>query len=204
MLWFEIPLFWEILIFSSIAVVTPGPNNVLTFIYALRFDLKTVLLFRLGILLTAPLINALVAWGMMPFFQNYSIILTIMSYISVIFIIYIAYNIITSNPDIKSKDNHMMAMGVFASALFQIVNPKVWSMAIAVASLYTIPENPIEPQATAIFFIFLFTNIVMAVPWILGGIYFREYVENPARMQIFNITMGICLIIMAIHSFITI
>lgn len=197
----QVPMFWELLIFSTIATVTPGPNNVLTFIYALRFDLKTVLLFRLGIVIAAPVMNALVALGLMPFFETYPIVLTVMGYISVIFIIYIAYNIITSNPDIKSKDNTMMAMGVVASALFQVVNPKIWSMAIAVSSLYTIPDDPIVPQATAIYMVFLFTNIVTAIPWILGGFYFRTFFETPSRMRVFNWVMGIALIAMAVYSF---
>ena len=200
--WFDVPLFWALFAFSVVAFFTPGPNNVLTFIYALRYGTKTAVLFRIGILVASPLIHALVVGGMLPFFETYPLVLQVMSYISLVLILYIAYSVMTSNPDLKSNQNDIVVMGVISGALFQIVNPKNWSLGLAMSSLYTDPNMPILSQVITVFSVVFIINIISPIPWLLGGLYFREYFEKPSRMRIFNIVMGLSLIVMAVYSFV--
>ena len=199
-LFWEFPLFWELFLFAILMTGTPGPNNVLTFVYALRFGLKTAVLFRLGICIGAPIMCGLMAWGALPFFATYPIVLDILTGVSILFILYIAYSIITSDPHIKSNQTDIVVMGVWGSTFFQFINGKVWSMALAVSSLYTIPTDPIAPQVFNIWLAFFTANIITAIPWVWGGLYFREFFQTPSRMRVFNLMMGISLMIMAAYS----
>lgn len=192
--------FLELFIFSMIACVTPGPNNVLVFIYGLRFGWKTAVIFQMGVLLSAPVINGLVTWTLVPFFETYPILLTILTYISMAFVCYIAYRIITSNPDIQSNQSDIIVIGFWGSVFFQWINGKVWSMSLVVSTLFTNPDVPAAPQAFAVFVAFFVSNALCFLPWLFGGLYFRSYFERSHRMQIFNYCMGIGLVITAVYS----
>ena len=193
-------VFPALLVFSSVMTIAPGTNNVISFLYALRFGVRTAIIFRLGCSVTLPFVSVAVVMILKPIFADNPMILTALSYLGASVMFYIAYKIITSNPDISAKNHDMVVMGFWGGALLQLVNGKAWALAILMATTYTTPTEPLGVQAFTLWLTVLLTTMVWGLVWIYAGVYARKWLFNPANMRKLNIVLGVGMIIATLAS----
>ena len=193
-------VFPALLVFSSVMTIAPGTNNVLSFLYALRFGVRSAIIFRLGCSITLPFISVVVVVVLKPIFEHNPMIMTAISYLGAGVMFYIAYKIITSNPDIAAKNHNMVVLGFWGGALLQLVNGKAWALAIMMASTYTTPSEPLLVQAFTLWLAVLLTTLGWGMVWIYTGIYAKKWLFNPQNMRKLNMVLGVGMIIATISS----
>jgi threonine/homoserine/homoserine lactone efflux protein len=71
-------------------------------------------------------------------------------------------------------------MGFGAAALFQVVNPKAWAMALTAATAYG------ELGIVALTTVFVLVNLPCCGSWALLGEQMRRWLHRPRALQAFN------------------
>lgn len=187
-------IFVEFMIFAAILTVTPGGNNILTFYHTLQGGVRAAVLFRIGTNISYPLMAVAMVYGLAPVMESYPWIIEGLTYISALILVYIAYQIWHFVPDLTDGAKPIMFSGIWGGILFQLINGKAWSMALTSVTLYTNPDSPIETQAFTIWFGFVILNFILMVPWIMGALWFKNWLMQAGRLVVFNKLMAILLV----------
>ncbi len=192
-------VFSELLAFSFAATITPGLNNVLTFLFVLHFGMWQAIKYRLGVLVGFPAMSAFVVLVLAPIMQTYPQIVQALNIMGLVLLLYLAYKIFTSKPTLSREAKRFG----FSSGIFlQLVNGKAWSMAFVATTLYTNPETPVITQAATIMIGFFVSNIICAVPWILAPYYLKDFLYNDRNMRIINYIFGSIIVYLALAPYI--
>jgi len=85
-------------------------------------------------------------------------------------------------------------MTFLEAALFQWVNPKAWVMAMVAMSAYTL-EGDYTTNVGIVVFAFCLVNFPSVSIWAGFGTFMRRFLQDPAKLKIFNIMMALTLVI---------
>ena len=182
--------------FAFVMVITPGPNNILLLSSGLNFGYKKSLPSIFGVMLGFPIMVIIVGLGIGIIFKNYPYVYYIMKIIGIIYLFYIAYQIATSNDEIKSSSVKEKKPFTFIQiVIFQWLNPKAWVMAITSTTLYVTNNNHSIIQVFIIAFIFLLMGIISTNSWTLGGVFLQNILKIKLHIKIFNIFMAVLIIV---------
>ena len=190
----SISLFW------FVAAYTPGPNNVVASYSGFNFGVKKTIPHILGVALGFTSLVLLLTIGLINVFKLFPIIQIIIRYLGTIFLIYLAYKIVssTSSDEIK-KENPVKFIETF---LFQYLNPKGVMVAIIVVSTYVeLGENYLNhaTQVVALAFLFSSTSITL---WTFIGKFLRKFATNDKFIKYFNYAMSGLLLLSIITFYI--
>ena len=128
--------------------VTPGPNNAMVLTSGLKFGFIKSIPHMSGITIGHILQLILVCLGLGKIFQIFPSLQNILKIICSIYLLYLGYKIIGSFSKIKEDDSRPLKF--YEAALFQIVNPKAWTISSMAASGF-LPKD--ENLIISIFFI---------------------------------------------------
>jgi len=84
-------------------------------------------------------------------------------------------------------------MTFLQAAAFQWVNPKAWAMALGAVAAY-VPEPSIGGYAI-VALVFSAVNLPSVSVWAGAGQAVRRWLEGPGRLQAFNWTMAVLLVL---------
>ena len=112
--------------------VTPGPNNAMVLASGLKFGFSRTIPHISGITIGHILQLILVCLGLGKIFQIFPEIQNILKIICAIYLLYLGFRIIGSFSKIKEDDSRPLKF--YEAALFQIVNPKAWTISTMAAS----------------------------------------------------------------------
>ena len=118
--------------FYFVMYVTPGPNNAMVLTSGLKFGFLKTIPHMTGITIGHVAQLILVCLGLGKIFQVFPEIQNILKILCSIYLIYLGYMIIGSFN--KIKDNDSRPLKFYEAALFQIVNPKAWTISSMAAS----------------------------------------------------------------------
>ena len=118
--------------FYFVMYVTPGPNNAMVLTSGLKFGFLKTIPHMTGITIGHVTQLILVCLGLGKIFQVFPEIQNILKILCSIYLIYLGYKIIGSFN--KIKDNDSRPLMFYEAALFQIVNPKAWTISSMAAS----------------------------------------------------------------------
>ncbi|HCL76793.1 MAG TPA: lysine transporter LysE, partial [Pseudomonas sp.] len=125
------------LIFAFVASITPGPTNILVLGHGARFGLRATLPLVLGASLAAALIVLLVGLGLGEALQRYPRVQQAMSLLVALWLSWLAWQLLRSAAQsFEAASATHRELGPLGAALLQLVNPKVWMMAVAVVSVF--------------------------------------------------------------------
>ena len=79
-------------------------------------------------------------------------------------------------------------MGFGAAALFQVINPKAWAMALTAVTAYG------ELGLAAITAIFVLVNLPCCGSWALLGEQMRRWLHRPRALQAFNWSAAVLMV----------
>lgn len=179
-------------IFSFVTSVTPGPNNTFLLSSGVNFGLKKSMPYLLGIIAGLCGMMLSIGLGLGVLFATFPIVYQVLKYIGFAYIVYLAFSIINSTS--KSDTAEAKYIGFWKSTTFQFVNPKAW---IVVAS-YMATFVPVEAGLIEAVFtcaIFLIATFPGALVWAVSGQLLRNWLGEPRRRKIFNITAAILLVL---------
>ena len=192
----DLNLFIGLVSFYFVMYVTPGPNNAMVLTSGLKFGFLKTIPHMSGITIGHILQLILVCFGLGKIFQIFPELQNILKIICAIYLLYLGYKIIGSFSKIKEDDSRPLRF--HEAGLFQIVNPKAWTISSMVASGF-LPEN--GNLFFSISFIAMIALIICPLsisPWAAFGSAIRNLVKNNKLKAFIEYFLAFLLLITAI------
>ena len=189
-------LLFALISFYFVMYVTPGPNNAMLLASGLKFGFIKTIPHMSGITIGHVLQLILVCLGLGKIFLIFPQLQNILKILCALYLLYLGYKIIGSFSKIKEDDSRPLRF--HEAGLFQIVNPKAWTISSMVASGF-LPEN--GNLFFSIFFIAMIALIICPLsisPWAAFGSAIRNLVKNNKIKALIEYFLAILLLITAI------
>ena len=197
---FDLNLFIALISFYFVMYVTPGPNNAMMLTSGLKFGLQKTIPHMSGITIGHIIQLVSVCLGLGVIFQIFPEIQMFLKVLCSIYILYLGYKILGSFSKIEMNDGRPLKF--HEAALFQIVNPKAWTISSMVASGFLPKEGNL---IISILFIALTALIICPLsiaPWAAFGAAIRNLIKNHQTKRIIEYFLAFLLVITAILIFI--
>ncbi|WP_312593164.1 LysE family translocator [Stutzerimonas nitrititolerans] len=183
------------LIFAFVASITPGPTNILVLGHGARFGLRATLPLVLGASLAAALIVLLVGLGLGEALQRYPRVQQAMSLLGALWLSWLAWKLLRSAAQsFEAASATHRELGPLGAALLQLVNPKVWMMAVAVVSVFAAGSADKALRVAQLSFVFLLMTLPCMSVWALLGAGSARLLQSPQRVRRFNQLLAILLL----------
>jgi len=189
-------LLFALVSFYFVMYVTPGPNNAMVLTSGLKFGFIKTIPHISGITIGHVLQLVLVCLGLGKIFQIFPQLQNILKILCALYLLYLGYKIIGSFSKIKEDDSRPLKF--HEAALFQIVNPKAWTISSMVASGFLPKDGNL---IFSIFFIAMIALIICPLsisPWAAFGSTIRNLVKNNKIKALIEYFLTILLLIAAI------
>ena len=193
---FDLNLFIALVSFYFVMYVTPGPNNAMVLTSGLKFGFLKTIPHMSGITIGHILQLILVCLGLGKIFQIFPELQNILKIICAIYLLYLGYKIVGSFSKIKEDDSRPLKF--HEAALFQIVNPKAWTISSMAASGFLPKDGSL---IISIFFIATVALIICPLsisPWAAFGSAIRNLVKNNKIKALIEYFLAFLLLVTAI------
>ena len=182
--------------FYFVMYVTPGPNNAMVLASGLKFGFLKTIPHMTGITIGHVTQLILVCLGLGKIFQVFPEIQNILKILCSIYLIYLGYKIIGSFN--KIKDNDSRPLKFYEAALFQIVNPKAWTISSMAASGFLSNDGSLLISILYIALVALIICPISISPWAAFGSSIKNLVKNNKIKVIIEFFLAFLLLITAI------
>ena len=192
----DLNLFFALVSFYFVMYITPGPNNAMVLTSGLKFGFAKTIPHMSGITIGHILQLILVCLGLGKIFQIFPEIQQVLKIICAAYLLYLGYKIIGSFSKIKEDDSRPLKF--HEAALFQIVNPKAWTISSMAASGF-LPKD--ENLIFSILYIATIALIICPLsisPWAAFGSSIRNLVKNNKLKALIEYFLAFLLLITAI------
>ena len=183
-------------IFYFTMFVTPGPNNAMLTASGMKFGFVRTLPHLIGIPLGHMVQIALTCLGLGSLFLKFPELQFYMKILCFLYLLYLGWKMIGSFSLIK-KD-YGRPLKLYEASAFQLINPKAWSIAIAVASGFFPTEENIF---VGIIFVTT-TGALICFPstclWVIFGNSLRLFIKNIKTKKTIEYILAILLVLTAI------
>ena len=189
-------LIFALISFYFVMYVTPGPNNAMVLASGLKFGFLKSIPHMTGITIGHVIQLILVCLGLGKIFQIFPELQNILKILCAIYLIYLGYKIIGSFSKIKDDDSRPLRF--YEAALFQIVNPKAWTISSMAASGF------LPKEGNLIFSIIFISGIALLIcpisisPWAAFGSAIKNLVKNNKIKVLIEYFLAFLLFITAI------
>ena len=192
----DINILFPLISFYFVMYVTPGPNNAMVLTSGLKFGFLKSVPHMMGITIGHVTQLILVCLGLGKIFQIFPQLQDILKIICAVYLVYLGYKIIGSFNKIKEDDSRPLKF--YEAALFQIVNPKAWTISSMAASGF-LPNN--GNLITSILFIGCVALVICPLsisPWAAFGSAIKNMVKNNKIKVLIEYLLAFLLLITAI------
>ena len=192
----DVNLFFALISFYFVMYVTPGPNNAMVLTSGIKFGFLKTIPHMSGITICHVLQIIIVCLGLGKIFQIFPEIQNILKIICALYLLYLGYKIIGSFSKIKNDGSRPLKF--YEASLFQLVNPKAWTISTMVASGF-LPKD--ERLIISILFISITALIICPLSisvWAAFGSGIRNLVKNNKKKAFVEYFLAILLLITAI------
>ena len=179
--------------FYFVMFVTPGPNNIMLFASGVKYGFKKTIPHILGIPLGHFIQISLVSLGLGFVFQAYPMVQQVLKIIGCLYLFFLAYRMFGSL-NMKESKKTGRPLKFYEAALFQILNPKAWVIAITAVSVF-FPKD--ESFITGLLFLTCIAPIVNLPSisiWVLFGSSIRVLISNPAVKKTIEVILAVLLV----------
>ena len=186
-------LFSTLATFYFTMFFTPGPNNAMLTASGLKFGFIKTLPHLMGITLGHILQIGLTCFGLANLFLLYPQVQLYMKIMCFLYLLFLGWKMIGSFNLIQNETGRPLKF--YEASAFQFINPKAWSIAIAVASGFF-------PTKENIFIGVLFVTITAAainLPtcslWALFGSGLRKFINHEKTKKIIEYLLAVLLVL---------
>ena len=192
----DVNLFFALISFYFVMYVTPGPNNAMVLTSGIKFGFLKTIPHMSGITIGHVLQTIVVCLGLGKIFQMFPEIQDMLKIICALYLLYLGYKIIGSFSKIKNDGSRPLKF--YEASLFQLVNPKAWTISTMVASGF-LPKD--ERLIISILFISITALIICPLSisvWAVFGSGIRNLVKNNKKKAFVEYFLAILLLATAI------
>ncbi|WP_434710616.1 LysE family translocator [Pseudomonas sp. R1-1] len=185
------------LLFAFVASITPGPTNILVLSHSSRQGLLATLPIIFGACTAAALIVLMVGLGAGETLLRYPLVQHAMAWGGVLWLSWLAWQIFRSPPpSLDPAQQQDSGLSVFGAALLQLVNPKVWMMAVAVVSVF-VGGGDKTLRLLVLSLAFLLVSLPCMTLWALLGVGSRRLIGSPQAFKRMNAVLALLLLLSA-------
>jgi len=180
------------ILFALVASISPGPTNLLILAHGARQGLRASVAPILAGCGAAAAVVLLVGLGLGELLVRHPLAQQLMSWAGALWLSWLAWRILRSagQPLDINADKPLDAL---SAASLQVVNPKVWMMAVAVIGVFAAPALPVWQLAL----VFLLIALPCMTAWALLGVGSARWLQAPARLLWFNRGLAVVLLVSA-------
>lgn len=177
--------------FVFAGLFSPGPNVILLTTSGARFGFRRTLPHVLGVASGVGVTSALTGYGIGSLLLAQPAITFTLKCLAAIWILWMAWKLFRSSrgPQSQEKDR---PFSFIEAVLFQWVNPKVWAVAIAASSGYSIGLLPAQ-EALRLGTAFSGINLFVCLFWTFAGSLLATLISRPDWWRNFMTIMAVAL-----------
>ena len=187
---------FALITFYFVMYITPGPNNAMVLTSGLKFGFLKSIPHMTGITIGHVTQLILVCLGLGKIFQVFPELQNILKILCAIYLLYLSYKIIGSFSKIKSDESRPLRF--YEAALFQIVNPKAWTISSMAASGFLTENGNLFLSIVFISSVALIICPLSISPWAAFGSGIKNLVKNNKIKVIIEFFLAFLLFITAI------
>jgi threonine/homoserine/homoserine lactone efflux protein len=183
-------------IYCALMSGTPGPNNVMLATSGANFGYQRTLPHLIGINAGVFALTLVVCLGLGAVFARFPALHDALRVVGAIYLVYLAWKI--AGASLSQNAAGSRPLSFVEGAAFQVVNPKSWMKAATIATVFMPPS--VDPVLGAL--------LVSTIGWIVGfplisiwtlfGVAIGRFLSSPRRLRVFNGTMALSLVALAI------
>ncbi len=192
----DINILFALISFYFVMYVTPGPNNAMVLTSGLKFGFIKTIPHISGITFGHITQLILVCLGLGKIFQIFPQIQNILKIVCAIYLLYLGFKIIGSFS--KIKEDNSRPLKFYEAALFQIVNPKAWTISSMAASGFLPKDGDLIKSILFIASIALLICPISISPWAAFGSAIKNFVKNNKIKVIIEFFLAFLLLLTAI------
>lgn len=179
-------------IFTLVATMTPGPNNILLALSGVHFGMRRSLPHICGIRLGLLLLHLAVIFGLGELFQRIVSLQFYLKWLSTLYLVYLAWKIWHSQGAQQQKQP-IKPMSFLQAAGFQWINPKSWFSLLTLTSAFTLPEQQYLGSALLGLAVFFVVGVPSSFVWVWAGQRLAELAKQPQQLKLINRSLALLL-----------
>ena len=191
----EINFIIGLIVYYFVMYVTPGPNNAMVLTSGIKFGFFKTLPHISGITIGHVIQLILVCLGLGQIFLIFPEVQFFFKIICSLYLLYLGYKILGSFKNIKEDNSRPLKF--HEAALFQIVNPKAWTIASMAASGFLMKDK-LFLSISLIAIIALIICPLSITPWAAFGSWIKSFVKNEKIKSLIEYLLAFLLLITAI------
>ncbi|MEJ5863404.1 LysE family translocator [Pseudomonas farsensis] len=180
------------MLFALAGSISPGPTNLLILAHSARHGLRASLAPMLAACSAATLIVLLVGLGLGELLLSYPLAQQVMSWGGALWLSWLAWRMLrAAGEPLDAQANS--GFSAWSAATLQLVNPKVWLMAVAMIGVFATPMLPVWRLSL----VFLLVAIPCMTTWVLLGVGSARWLRSPRVLRWFNQSLAGLLLVSA-------
>lgn len=180
--------------FAIASTFTPGPNNIMLAAATASYGVRKVIPMLFGIQLGFGILLVAVGLGLAVPLMEYPLLQSGLRWVGIAWLMFLAFKIATGPVHAPEESAARPALGFLGAAMIQVINPKAWLMAVAVATSWISAQEPVMPQVFTTSAVFLIVGLPASSFWVGIGAGAARLIDSPKRLKIFNVVMALLLV----------
>ena len=189
-------LWSALIVYYFIMFATPGPNNAMLTASGMKFGYLRTLPHIIGIPLGHFIQITLVCYGLGNVFIKFPQIQFYMKFLCFVYLLYLSWKMLGSISVTKKETGRPLKF--YEASLFQFINPKAWTVAIAAVSGFFPTDENFFVATMFLAVTAPFVCIPSISLWALFGNSLRTFVSNTKTKKIIEYILAILLILTGI------
>jgi len=183
-----------LMVMLFVASITPGPNNLMLMLAGTRFGFAQTVPHLLGVTGGTVLVICITCAGLGSLMLGHPRVVDCMTVACALYLLWMATQLLGlgaraaghGNPPARARP-----MRLHEAALFQFVNPKVWTMAVAAASIAARFPFPPAVSMTVVALTTAIVNSPCIALWAACGKVMRRQLDDVRTRRIFDGSMSL-------------
>lgn len=185
-------------VFAAASSITPGPNNTMLMTSGANFGFRPTLPHLAGVVIGFMVLIVTVGLGLGGLFTAYPALHGVLTVVGAAYLFWLAWKIGTSK-GIGTGKTGARPQRFWQAFAFQWVNPKAWAMALGAVTAYA-PQQGYVANVLIVAAVFAAINLPCVASWTGFGLGLRRFLDRPAVLRAFNVTMALLLVASLIPS----
>jgi threonine/homoserine/homoserine lactone efflux protein len=181
------------LVLISLAIMgSPGPATISLVAAGSVRGVRRSLPYLFGIIVGTTLVLVAVATGITAALLAVPAIGSVLIWISVAYILWLAYHIATA-PPLSKMTGASNAFSLMGGAFLGVANPKAWVAIAAVFASVHLADAPTNDDAAKVVVLTVMIIVICAM-WLIAGTSIAPVLRDPRRARLVNVALAVGLV----------